>query len=903
MNNKARQFIFLFAALAVALITLASGLTTLANAQTVTGNSQSYTVDVNIVGNGSVSKQPQQDTYTAGSVVTLTAVANTGWKFNGWSGDLTGAQSPAQITVNSNREITATFQQRCYTLNLSHSGEGTNPAPSPPNSVNCPAGQYVFGANINLSATPAAGWQVSSWTGTTNDNSTLTSNTITMPAANHAASVVYSQNCYTLSTSVSPENSGVISASPEPNCQETKYASGSVVQLTAQPNPGHVFNQWSGALTGSTNPTTLSMSGNKTVSANFNQACYQLVLTHSGEGSDPDASPNQSAGCDPGTYLVGASVSLTAAPDSGWQVENWEGSNNDNSSSTSNNLTMPAEEHIVKVNYIEKPTLQFNAGSYTVNEDGDELTIQVLRTGSLAESVTVKVKTNNGSANSGQDFVSLNQTLTFGSNVDTRSVTISILDDNTAEGSETFNLLLSNVSSNAQLGTPFSAEATILDDEGSPTVQFSTSTFAIDETAVSAPVTITLFPISTDSVFVDLTAVAETATAGDDFITFNETLRFWPGETTIVKNILLLDDALDEPNESVSMTLSGVFGANLGESEASLTIIDDDDPPLVQFSSSEFFALEGDETAVMTVTLSSPSGYPISVDYMINDVSQSGPSNPSLADTLTFDPGTQEQVILAPISGMQAGDESIALLSTPEHAELGIPSTARLFILDEDRSDCYTLTRSHTGVGSDPLATNLQHSLGCGADEYVAGELISLEAVPEVGWTVKAWDGTLNNATTALNNVVQMPDSDHIIKVDYRTAVYFPGVFNNFISYFVGPNENEPNDKFVSANGPIQSGVVYFGNFETISDVEDIYYFHTPKDGNVQIELSSIPGSHNYDLYLYDSNGNLKGYSALFNNANENISNILTPGLYYVRIRRISNTTSSNFYELKVTYD
>ena len=47
------------------------------------------------------------------------------------------------------------------------------------------------------------------------------------------------------------------------------YASGTVVTLTATGNSGYVFSAWSGDLTGSTNPTTITVDGDKTVTATF----------------------------------------------------------------------------------------------------------------------------------------------------------------------------------------------------------------------------------------------------------------------------------------------------------------------------------------------------------------------------------------------------------------------------------------------------------------------------------------------------------------------------------------------------------------------------------------------------------------------------------------------------------
>jgi len=91
----------------------------------------SYTLAVNAA-NGTVAKNPNQASYASGTSVQLTATANSGYIFTGWSGDITGTANPVTVTMNSNKTITANFT-----------------SVSPTNS-----GQYeVWGGNVKLSST------------------------------------------------------------------------------------------------------------------------------------------------------------------------------------------------------------------------------------------------------------------------------------------------------------------------------------------------------------------------------------------------------------------------------------------------------------------------------------------------------------------------------------------------------------------------------------------------------------------------------------------------------------------------------------------------------------------------------------------------------------------------------
>jgi vibriolysin len=70
-----------------------------------------YDLTVNTIGQGTVDLNPAGGTYDDGTVVQLTATADTGWQFDGWSGDLTGTTNPDTITMNAHKTVTATFSE------------------------------------------------------------------------------------------------------------------------------------------------------------------------------------------------------------------------------------------------------------------------------------------------------------------------------------------------------------------------------------------------------------------------------------------------------------------------------------------------------------------------------------------------------------------------------------------------------------------------------------------------------------------------------------------------------------------------------------------------------------------------------------------------------------------------
>ena len=117
-----------------------------------------YTLTVNTVGQGTVEIDPPGGIYEAGTEVTLTAEPDPGWGFSGWSGDLTGSTNPATITMDSDKNITATFVEGDYTLTVNTIGQGSV-------TLDPPGGVYEAGTLVTLTATADRYWEFSQWSG------------------------------------------------------------------------------------------------------------------------------------------------------------------------------------------------------------------------------------------------------------------------------------------------------------------------------------------------------------------------------------------------------------------------------------------------------------------------------------------------------------------------------------------------------------------------------------------------------------------------------------------------------------------------------------------------------------------------------------------------------------------
>ncbi len=132
---------------------------------------QTYTLDVDIVGDGSVEVDPEQNTYLYSDVVALTATADTGWAFNGWSGDVTDTDEAITITIEADTTVTATFEAIPYTFDVDIVGDGSV-------EVDPDQDTYLNGDVVTLTATAGTGWAFDGWSGDVTDTDEIITITI-----------------------------------------------------------------------------------------------------------------------------------------------------------------------------------------------------------------------------------------------------------------------------------------------------------------------------------------------------------------------------------------------------------------------------------------------------------------------------------------------------------------------------------------------------------------------------------------------------------------------------------------------------------------------------------------------------------------------------------------------------
>lgn len=301
------------------------------------------------------------------------------------------------------------------------------------------------------------------------------------------------------------------------------------------------------------------------------------------------------------------------------------------------------------------------------NSGTTTMTFTVTLSAATSQNVTVNYATQNGTATTsgtldsgGQDYVATSGTLTFLPGETSHTIAVTINGDVANEADETFNVVLSGVSTTAQIqkGT---GVGTIVNDDALPTLSIANASKNEGNSGTSNMVfTVTLSAKSGRTVTVGFDTADGTATTtglivegGTDYTAANGTLSFAPGQTTATVSVPITGDTTLENDETFTVTLSNAVNATLAVPTATGTIVNDDSPPAISIADvSKAEGTPAPNTAnttqfVFTVTLTNTSENSITVAYATANgtATVAGSDYFAAAGTITFLPGESTKTI------------------------------------------------------------------------------------------------------------------------------------------------------------------------------------------------------------------------------------------------------------------
>ncbi|WP_204263174.1 Calx-beta domain-containing protein [Spongiivirga citrea] len=249
----------------------------------------------------------------------------------------------------------------------------------------------------------------------------------------------------------------------------------------------------------------------------------------------------------------------------------------------------------------DNDTSSINIVDVIENENNGTVTFTVTLTGDVQGGFDVNYATTDGTALNPADYANTSGTLSFaGTNGETQSFTVAIVDDTLLEADETFTIDLSGVTNALVTVTNSQATATITDNDAA---SLSIDDITVNEAAGTATFTVTLTGDVQGGFDINYATADNTALAGSDYTANSGTLTF-AGTNNETQQVIvnITDDTLLETTEGYFVNLSGITNAlvNVTKPQGIGTITDNDTATL---TIDDVTVNENAGTAVFTITL------------------------------------------------------------------------------------------------------------------------------------------------------------------------------------------------------------------------------------------------------------------------------------------------------------
>jgi uncharacterized repeat protein (TIGR02543 family) len=208
-------------------------------------------LDARASSGGKISVKPTETNFVYGTMVELTGIAEPGYVFTGWRGDVAGVTNPIVVLMDTNKTIFADFRP-LRSLTTTTLGDGTIV-------VTPQASNYLDGASVQLQAKAKEGWQFVQWNGDVKDM--LNPVTLTMDS-NKSVEAVFKQ---LFKVDVQVIGQGRVELVPA----ATNYLDGKLISVVATASEGFRFSGWGGDFQGTNSQLGFQVNSNKSGVAYF----------------------------------------------------------------------------------------------------------------------------------------------------------------------------------------------------------------------------------------------------------------------------------------------------------------------------------------------------------------------------------------------------------------------------------------------------------------------------------------------------------------------------------------------------------------------------------------------------------------------------------------------------------
>ncbi|MBL8828616.1 MAG: cadherin-like domain-containing protein [Planctomycetaceae bacterium] len=318
-------------------------------------------------------------------------------------------------------------------------------------------------------------------------------------------------------------------------------------------------------------------------------------------------------------------------------------------------------------------------------------TVNVLVTLSAVSGRDVTLPFTLGGSASGTDYTIASNSVVIPAGQLTAAIPVAVVDDSLTEALETVTLSL-NSTPTASLGAIVNHTLTIVDNDIVPTIQFTTLGQSVNEAVGKITVRVQMSQELTNNVVVPLT-LGGTASPNDYSIS-TTSLVIVGGQTSASFDVVIQNDVRDELNESLMIQLDQPENAQIGAiGTHTITIVDNDPSPLVQFDSISQAVGESAGVAHVVMRLSRVSDLSVVVPFFISgsvddsDVTVNTPLPVLTAAPITIAPGqltAAVDITIADDAVIEATETMVFTMGNPTNGIRGALSTHTLSVLDND---------------------------------------------------------------------------------------------------------------------------------------------------------------------------------------------------------------------------
>ncbi len=342
--------------------------------------------------------------------------------------------------------------------------------------------------------------------------------------------------------------------------------------------------------------------------------------------------------------------------------------------------------------FAQTPAIEFLTGTSSAGEDVRGVHIPLL----LSEASTSEIRvdfTLSGTAAPGVNYMEpLSQTVVFAPMQEVASIYIAVLDNDLGEADADLQVTLSNPI-NATLGAAASHTFTIADNDGGPgtntipTISFRRGRQSVKESIGAATVEGVLSDVHTVQVEVNVEEAGGSAENPADYTFTPTTLTWAPGVRVASIQVPIVDDNLNESNESFRLMLSSPINGELGAGTETMVSIVDNDTVLAGFQSSSSSVQEAAGSVDIPLHLSVPSSRELTITLSPGGTAELDVDYTLSSEQVVFPAGVTSRAVTVTLIDDDNVEETKTLTLTVRSSGIAFPAAQNVYSLSIESED------------------------------------------------------------------------------------------------------------------------------------------------------------------------------------------------------------------------